>query len=470
MAGRGLTLPLVALAMVFTANCGGGGNSQNPPPPVVVIDAESQFVDVGQRYFLDGSQTTDPDGDFEDIQFQWRLIRGGLDTVFDDHCREDFDEICFSNDDDHCSTDTDIFCDDDDDCPGLQTCLLNSGTTSPDCTIGICGIGEGNDGVEATMLANVAGPFTVRLTAVGAQANGTKNKVLDTYPSLFVVGSLIEFGGTGGALVGEVADAAEFASGAIRGAGIPTSGNLLVIDGDLGLLREFDLHGGTITGPFGESDNFLVDPTALTFHPDNQRLYAAEAGGRVLIFDGTTGLLITSFGNVGANPVALRFSPVSGDLLVVDGQPGAGVKAFDTNGNAKGVLGDTDTAVSEAVDLDFLPESNRLLIADRTGKVVACDADGTDCGQFSAGADNLLSAGSPSAIAINPSYDSTSADVLIADPVGERVIACNLNGSGCGTFGETDEIDSEFSDVFFSPTSAPTTTTTSSTTTTLPEN
>lgn len=462
-----LAASAVAGGVVLVASCGGGGSQSNPPLPKVVIDVVHQFVDVGQRYFLDGSRTTDPNGDFEEIQFDWRLISGGDDdTRFDDHCRLDFDEICTSNDDDHCSNDINRFCQVDADCEDFGTCTLNSGTTSPDCTEGICGLGEGDTGVKATMVANVAGPFQVRLSAIGSKSNGTKTIILDTYPSLYVVGSLIQFGGTGGALLGPVADADEFATGASEGTANPATGDLVIIDDDLGIVRVFDVVTGQIQGAFGESDRFVTDPTAVTFNNDNGRLYVAQADGEVLMFDGTSGLLVSTFGNVGAGPVAMRFSPTTGNLLVVSGVSGSGVRAFDANGNALGVLGETDSATTEPVDFDFLGDDSDLVIADRTGRVVRCTSNGTGCAKFSTQADNLLAAGSPTAIAVNPSTADTDRDVMIADPVGERVIACDSDGTGCATFGATDEADSEFLDVFFAPSTAPTTTTSTSTTTT----
>lgn len=450
-----LLTPLAALAMLFAANCGGGGNQSNPPPPDVVVDANAEFVDVGERFELDASQTTDEDGDFEDIEFQWRFTRAGTDTEFDDHCRADFDQICTSNDDDHCSNDTTDFCDEDSDCPTFGTCLLNSGTSSPDCDTGICGLGEGDEGAKATFVADVAGPFTVRLTAIGSKANGTETITLNTYPSLFLVDGLFEFGGTEGALVGQVADAEEFAEGAVQGASNPVNGDLVVIDNSLGLVRVFDLRGGNIIGQFGESDSLVDDPAALAFHPQDDRLYIAEAGGRVLIFDASTGLLISTFGDVGANPLAIAFTPDGDQLLVVDGT--AGVQVFDADGSSDGVLGETGTTTDQAVDLAFL--GNDLLIADRTGKVVRCDGDGTNCGAFSDDLDDMLAANSPIAIAVNPSADHSAADVLVADPQGTRVIACNASGGNCETFGDTEDQDSSYSDVFFAPTSLPTTTT-----------
>jgi len=465
-----LITPLAVLAMLFAANCGSSGGSSNPPPPDVEIAASPDWiVDVGQRYFLDGSGTTDPNGDEEDLEFIWRLIEGGVEgSDFDDHCRDDFDEICVSNDDDHCSNDLDRICKVDDDCEGIGQCLFNTGTTSSECTTGICGIGEGNEGVRATLVADVAGPFTVRLTAIGSESNGTQTVVLDTFPSLFVTNSIFQFGGTEGAALGAVADAEEFASNASEGVADPINGNLVVIDDSLKLVRQFDLRTGAVIGPFGESDRFVNDPTALAFNPANGRLYVAEASGRVLMFDGTTGLLIAVFAEVGADPIAMRFSPVTGNLLVVYGTTDTGIREFNADGTDLGVLGETATAADQAVDFDFLPEAqdNDLLIADDSGSVVRCDFDGTDCGNFSTAANNLLPAGSPSAIAVNPSAEFTSADVLIADPVNERVIACTANGNSCETFGDTDNsFDSDYSDVFFSPAALPTTTTTTTTTT-----
>jgi len=481
---------LAGLLAVSAGGCGGGGDRSNPPLPQVVIDALAEYVDVGQRFVLDASRSTDPNGEGDDLQFQWRIIQGGDDTEFDDHCRDDFDVICETNND-PCSNDATRVCNDDDDCtiPGdcvggvcaddpedecardtdctdFGICQINSGDSSPDCATGICGVGEGDEGEKVTFVADVPGPFTVRVTAIGDRSNGTGTIVLNTFPSLYVVGSIFAFGGTEGALIGELEDAEEFAAEAIKGVSNPEDGSIVVIDEDLGVLRVFDLETGEIRGAFGETDTFVEDPAALTFRQTNGRLYVAESDGDTRIFDGSTGLLISDFGNVGDSPDAMVFSPVSGDLLVVNGQPGSGVRVFGNGGNAKGVLGDTDTAVSQPVDLDFLGDPpTDLLIADAAGDVIRCDVDGTDCDSFGdVGA--MLAPGSPSAIAANPAFAFTNNDVMIADPEGERVIACNSDGTSCGTFGETDEIDSEYRDIFFAPPVLPTTTTTNSTTTT----
>lgn len=452
--------------VTLVASCGGGGSQSNPPLPNVVILVNHDYLDVGESYFLDGSQSTDPNGDSANLSFTWLLTSGGNDaTAFDDHCRDNYEEICISNDNDHCNNDPGQICKTDAECDN-STCSLNSGTTSSDCVSGICGVNEGAVGPKASFVANVTGPYQVRLAAIGSSSNGTRSKRLDTYPSLYLVGSLIQFGGTKGALLGPVADAAEYAASASQGVADPLTGNLLVIDSSLGLIRVFDIMSGKILGDFGESDRFVKDPKAMTFHPSNGRLLVAEADGAVLMFDGSTGLLVSTFGNVGANPKAIRFSPQTGELLVISGASGSGIRHFDAAGNDLGVLGETDTATTEPVDFDFLGANDDLVIADQIGRVVRCDFDGENCRQFSTQADNRLDNGSPSAIAVNPSADSTNNDVLIADPVGDRVLACTDDGSSCSTFGETDSQDSAYRDVFFAPATTPTTTTSTSTTTT----
>lgn len=464
---------MAVVAMLFAANCGGGGGNSNPPPPLVVIEANDQLIDVGDRYLLSAADSTDPNGSDNELEFIWRIIDGGIveTTDFDDHCREDFDEICDSNDDDMCSNDPDTFCAVDSDCPELGTCNLNTGTTSEDCTVGICGLGEGNEGVEATFLANVAGPFTVRCTALGSDSNGTGTVVLDTFPSLFLTDSILQFGGTEGSFLGAVADADEYAATAFQGTSDPSSGNLVVIDSSINVVRTFDLLTGEIVNTFAETDRFVDVPRAIAFNPDNLRLYVADASGKVLIFDGETGLLIRQFADVGPGPVAMEFSPVTGDLVVAYGAGTAGLRAFSADGTDLGVLGETDLASDDPVDLAFFgeDEDNDLLIADAGGFVVRCDSDGDDCGSFSTQADSMLDPGSPSAVAVNPSAEYTDHDVMIADPMGQRVIACRSNGNGCATFGDTADGDvvSDYSDVFFSPGVVPSTTTTTTTTTTL---
>jgi DNA-binding beta-propeller fold protein YncE len=162
-----------------------------------------------------------------------------------------------------------------------------------------------------------------------------------------VLDSIYQFGGTQGKFLGELEDADEFAEDASEGASDPNTGNLVVIDETLEVVRVFDLQTGEIVGAFGESDRFANNPAALAFHPGDGRLYIAEQTGRVLIFDDESGLLVGEFVNVGPGPVAMRFTPDGESLLVVYGNPGTGVREFDEDGNALGVLGDTATAVTE---------------------------------------------------------------------------------------------------------------------------
>jgi hypothetical protein len=79
-------------------------------------------------------------------------------------------------------------------------------------------------------------------------------------------------------------------------------------------------------------------------------------------------------------------------------------------------------------------------------------------------------------VAVNPSADVTDADVLVADALAKRVIACDLDGTSCGVFGDTAGLDSDYVDIVFAPPAVPdvppppilsTTTTTTSTTTTM---
>ncbi len=419
-------------AFTFGLGCGSSDSINNPDRPVTVITVLSWILDVGQRYELDGTATTEPKD--RELEFIWKITEGGSDTDFDSHCDDDFDEICLSNDDDPCNGQAGVFCDSNADCGEFGQCMTNQGSSSEDCTTGECRLGEGDEGEFATFVADVAGPFRVRLLAVSSAASDADSMVLGTFPSLYLVGSLISFGGTEGALVGEVADAATFAPNATRGVSIPSTGNILLVDPQLGVVREFDLQTGEVLGTFGETDQFVEDPVALAFDAGEQ-LYVAEQGGEVKVFDGESGLLLSNFGNVGVGATAIGFSPASGNLLVVDGLTGSGVRAFDAAGAAQGVLGDTDTAVDEPADFDFLADGD-LLVADATGDVIRCDGNGTACASF-ANAASMLEAGSPSAVAVNPSADDTGADVLIADPVGRRVIACDADAGTCEVFGET---------------------------------
>jgi len=293
---------------------------------------------------------------------------------------------------------------------------------------------------------------------------------LETFPSLYVVGSLAGFGGTEGAALAEIDDPDVFAPDATRGAANPATGNLLLLDRILSEIRVFSAVDGSVIGSFGEVGSHLTDPVDLAFSETGE-LYVVEGDGVVSVFNAANGLFVSVFGDVtsGAEEVVnIVISPLTGELLAVDGRAGEPARRYDANGFL-GDLGETAVA-GRLVDIAFaggLPGS--LFLADATGSLYRCSADGSSC-EVSAAADSLLAGGGPSAVAGNPSYAfsaASSASVLLADAVNGWVVACNDAATSCQVFGDTDTLGSDFSDLFFAPTETPTTTSTSSTTTTL---
>ncbi len=492
---------MAVVSAALFGGCGSTDERSNPVPPEVVIAIAEFLVDVGARFEL----TANPDEpDPDELGFFWTFLNASSFSDFDDRCDEDIEEICDSNDDDPCVDDPMVFCATNADCPMMGECNVNGGTTSSDCTSGICLLNFGNVQQRASFVADVPGPYTVRLTVDDSTARSTGTKLVSTHPSLYLVGSLFAFGGTAGGGLGEIADSATFAQGAVGGASNPDDGNplLIVSSGGSGVVREFDLGTGTTLGSFGEVSSFVNDPMAIAFD-ENGRLHVADSDGAVSIFDGglgggaTKGLFIAAFGDVtggGESVSSMLFSPVTGNLLVVDGGAGAGIREYSPAGASLGVLGDTAGAVTQAVDAAFLSEfvcrhdtgigcslhadcealeetskcipgdPASLLIADRAGDVVECDPDGTNCASFGTAAASL-SANGPTSIATNPSGGATTAKVLIADEVSEEVIGCDETGS-CSVFGDTSAVASDYNGVFFAPPMSPTTTTTTSTTTT----
>ena len=444
--------------------CGSTSSVSSPTPPTAVIKVTSWLVDVGGRFELDARDSTDPKD--QALEFTWRLVHPTSEAEFEDHCEDMPAEICTHNDDDPCSDDPNTFCTSNADC-ATGTCLINSGTTSSQCSTGKCLVGKGDHSPIATFVADVPGPYSIRLLAESSRANDVATMVLDTYPSLFVVGSLFAFGGTQGAAIGEFADAASFAAGAVRGVSNPVTGNILLAVPGAGLVREFDYRDGSVVGTFGETGAFNSDPVALTFDA-SERLFVADSDGTVQVYDGSTGLFIRTFGDVttgGQSVVAMEFSPVTGNLLVVDGGAGQALREYDAAGSLVGVLTETASAVGRAVDLAFADDgSDDLLIADGDGDVIRCAAGGTACASFGS-ASSVLQAGGPTAISVNPSDDGPSAKVLIADSVLSAVVGCSSDGASCAVFGDTDSISSSFSDILFAPPSVPTTTTTTVSTT-----
>jgi len=453
----------VAFAVVMLG-CGSTSSVSSPTPPTAVIKVTSWLVDVGGRFELDAGDSTDPKD--QELDFTWALVHPTSQAEFEDHCEDVPAEICTHNDDDPCSDDPDTFCTSNADC-ATGTCLINSGTTSSECSTGKCLVGKGEHSPIATFIADVPGPYSIRLLAESTRANDVATTVLDTYPSLFVVGSLFAFGGTQGAAIGEFSDAASFAAGAVRGVSNPATGNILLAVPGAGLVREFDYRDGRVVGTFGETAAFNADPVALAFDASG-RLFVADSDGSVQVYDGSTGLFIRTFGDVAAGTegvVAMEFSPVTGNLLVVDGAAGEALREYDAAGNLVGTLRQTASAVGTAVDLAFADDgSDDLLIADGDGDVIRCAADGTACASFGS-ASSVLQVGGPTAITVNPSDDAPSAKVLVADSVLGAVVGCSSDGAACAVFGDTDSVSSSFSDILFAPPSVPTTTTTTVSTT-----
>jgi len=462
------------------AACGSSGGQSNPPLPLVDVAVDSQLVDVGQQYRLDASGSYDPQNK-GDLDYFWTLLLPpGSKTAIQDHCDDDFNEICTRNYD-ACAGDATQICTTNADCDGVD-CIENLATTSPDCTTGQCNVNEGAKSAVMTFVADTPGPYAARVLVSTSNANNTGSVQLNTYPSLFVLGSLFAFGGTEGHLVAQYAEPDIYAQGAASIAAQPVLGNLLLAipkQGDQpGRVLEFSSRDGRYKGLFGDTSNFVFSPIAMTFD-ENTRLFVANSGGRVQIFD-DLGRFIRELGTVaqGLEEVAaIAISPVTGELLVVDGRSGEPVRRYDVaTGDALGTLGNIETVANTPIDLAFFGDPvTDLFVADAAGALVRCDPDGTACADV-APASGFLASGGPTSLAINPAADETDADVLVADAVNKAVIACSADGTSCSVFGDTQDLDSQYLDLTFAPPAVPvvepppmiTTTTLGATTTTVP--
>ncbi len=454
-----------AVALALAAGCGGSSSQSSPQPPDARLGFESFLVDIGDLFELNGSASTSPRGGR--LDYQWSFVNSDSASTFADRCGSAPAEKC---------------------------------TVNADCSVGSCAVGFGDSNEFATFGADVAGPYSVRLVADDGTASATDVRVLQTHPSLFVVGSLRAFGGTSGTDLGEFGATGTFATGAVSGASNPADGNIFVIVPTPagGIVREFDLRTGQIIANPNDETDSVSDPQALAFDGNGQ-LFIADADGTVSRFAAQApgkGLFLGVLGDVTAGSesvAAMAFSPVNGALLVVDGAVGAGLRRYNENtGNPQGVFGDTAGAAGRAVDLAFLSalvcrhdtavscntsadcealssaskcmpgDAALLLIADATGDVIACDPDGTSCASFGSVA---ASVSAPTSVVANPSGGFTDSKVLISDPSVGAVIGCGAAGNNCTTFGATSGVSSAFKDIFFAPPRTPTTTTT---TTTLP--
>jgi hypothetical protein len=295
------------------------------------------------------------------------------------------------------------------------------------------------------------------VTVSTSDANNGAPVDLNTYPSLFLLGSLFSFGGTGGALVAEYADADVYASDAVAMTADPATGNVLIaVDTDPGRVLAFGFRNGVFLGVFGETASFSTAPVALAFD-EAERLFVANTDGSVQRYD-SLGRFIASVGDVTAlaeQVGAIALSPVSGELLVVDGRAAQPIRRYNpSNGAFLGVLGTVESVATQPVDIAFFATTD-LFVADGTGALVRCNPDGTACADVAA-ATSLLAPGGPTSVAVNPAAEATAADVMIADSVNRTVVACDADGSACAVFGETSDLRSTYLDLTFAPTELPT--------------
>lgn len=460
------TVVVMTVAGIVAGGCGGSDGNSSPPPPVSVIQTPDGLADVGSQVRLDASESSDPTG--QGLGYFWTLLRPpDSNTFYQDHCGDSPDVVCTMNDDTTCEEDEEIPCETDADCAEVGgECDRDSGTMSSQCPDeGPCDVGQGQQMVFATFIADVPGPFTVRLlTQATNDANDVGTRVIRTNPSLFLVGSLLEFGGTQGGFVGISADAEIFAPGARAGTASTLDGNILLAATSPPVIREFDFRTGKVIGTFGETVQFSDIAVAMTFD-EVGTLWVAYQTGIVRRFDGRNGLFIDEFADVegpGQGLSAIAISPDTGNLLVADPTLNAGIRQYArVNGAFLGVLGGTATAVSRATDLAFQGDpALDLLISDAIDDVIRCDPDGDNCASFGVAA-SVLAGGVPSAIAVNPSSIAGDAAVVIAAPGNATVVACSADGSVCADdFGDTGGFSLSYSDIVFAPTGGPTTTTT----------
>jgi hypothetical protein len=210
---------------------------------------------------------------------------------------------------------------------------------------------------------------------------------------------------------------------------------------------------------------------------NNDRILIADFDGVVRAFDAAEGRFIRIITDVtaGAEQVsAMVVSPVTNELLVVDGRAGEQVRRYDASaGTILGFFGTVGTVATQAVDLVFFGDpATAVFVADAAGRLVRCSPAGDACTVVAASS-GVLQPGGPTSIALNPAsgVEGVEADVVIADAVANAVIACNSAATACSVFGDTQGLDSAYRDVAFAPFELPepepppeiTTTTTSTT-------
>ncbi len=214
----------------------------------------------------------------------------------------------------------------------------------------------------------------------------------------------------------------------------PTTGHLLVADngsGNVGI-HEFDIQNDSYLGIFGNTDT-ITSPGALLFHPVSGNLLANKVPVDVQEIDGTTGNVIGTFGDTGANLTiqtqgGFAVHPTSGNLFMVDT---FGVQEFDADGNFVQTFGTTGTNLNFPADLIFHPVTGNLLVAD-FGNDDVREFDGTD-GSFVGVFGDTGDLTGPDTLAFHPQDNS----LLIGDSDGSIKSFNGTTGALIGPFGQT---------------------------------
>lgn len=446
----------VCLALV-AGGCGSGGGRNTPTPPDADLEVEANPVDVGQRVVLDGGDSTDPEGDDSAILYLWTMLPPfNSDTEFESHCSGDSvedgaSEVCTTG---VCDADGTTECTNDLDCAELDPSTCDTGC--PDGETCLVEFARTMD--YATFVPDVGGSYEVRMLIDGDEASDIALTRIVTNSTLYVVGSLLGFGGTQGGFIGASQDAADFAAGATTGVSSPVDGNIMLAVPAPARVREFDGSDATIVGTFGETDDFSDIPVALAYDP-SRNLNVAYTDGVVRVFDGTLGLFLRVFGDVTAGAeelAAMNFSQDSGELFVVDGRAGQPLRVYDSSG---GFLRTADTGAARATDLVFRGDpAIDLLVSDFTGDVIRCDTDGANCAVLGDTAALVGSAVQLLAIEVNPAQSPPEEAALLVADFNTRVVGCNADVTACSDFGETTGQSSTYADLLFAPPVSPTTT------------
>jgi streptogramin lyase len=205
------------------------------------------------------------------------------------------------------------------------------------------------------------------------------------------------------------------------------NGNLFVLSGDDGSVREYHGETGAFLGMFvAAGSGGMSMPSTIRFGP-NGNLFATSSGNhRILEYDGTTGQFVGTFADSTDGlflPRGITFLP-NGDLLVVNT---GSVLRFGPNGENHGVFND-DYPITGPWGITVGPNGNVYLAANVSPvRLVEYDGEtGLYLRSFVRGDTELLS---PTNIAFRPASPLDSNGSGIPD-VCEGIIPGDLNGDG----------------------------------------